>query len=179
MALMTLLCAAAVTAALVWNAPIWNILAVWAAVLWLGTLVRTVYSLLGGKGCGRAGYVWGVAQTFAFITFTRLFFRSGSNLDPATANETAIRTARNMVERIGSDWNLQLAGRICAEYWKPFSLIVLGLAIHWLPSRWKRRFRINFALLPLPVLAIVVVAIVFILYQFSSAGLQAFIYFQF
>lgn len=179
MALMTLLCSAAVTAALVWNAPIWNILAVWAAVLWLGTLVRTVYSLLGGKGCGRAGYIWGVAQTFAFITFTRLFFRSGSNLDPATANETAIRTARNMVERIGSDWNLRLAGQICAEYWKPFSLIVLGLAIHWLPSRWKRRFRINFALLPLPVLAIVVVAIVFILYQFSSAGLQAFIYFQF
>lgn len=179
MCVVTLLCASAVTASLLWSAPIWNILAAWACVLWLGTLVRTVYSLVGGRGCSAAGYVWGVAQTFVFITFTRLFFRSGSNLDPATANETAFRTARNMVERIGSEWNMTLAGQICAEYWKPFLLIALGLVIHWLPSRWKRWLRINFTMLPLPVLALLAVATVFVLYQFASSDLQAFIYFQF
>ena len=36
-----------------------------------------------------------------------------------------------------------------------------------------------FALLPLPVMAVVVVAVVFIVYQFITADLQAFIYFQF
>jgi len=37
----------------------------------------------------------------------------------------------------------------------------------------------NFALLPLPVMAIAVVVVVFVLYQFVTSDLQAFIYFQF
>ena len=37
----------------------------------------------------------------------------------------------------------------------------------------------NFALLPLPLMALVVVAAAFIAYQFITADLQAFIYFQF
>ena len=35
------------------------------------------------------------------------------------------------------------------------------------------------ALLPLPVMAIAVVVVVFVLYQFVTSDLQAFIYFQF
>ncbi len=160
-------------------APVWTLLFVWAAALWLGTAVRFVYHLCGGKGCLRLGYVWGVAQTFVFITFTRLFFRSGSNLDPASANEVAWRTARDMVQQIGSAWKWELIPQICGEYWKVFALVVAGMVIHWLPTRWKRWYRLNFALLPLPVMAVVVVAVVFIVYQFITADLQAFIYFQF
>lgn len=160
-------------------APVWNLLFVWAAFVCAGTAVRFVYHLCRGRGCGRLGYIWGVAQTFVFVTFTRLFFRSGSNLDPATANEVAWNTARNMVHQIGSGWDWGLVPQICAEYWRVFALIVAGMVIHWLPSRWKRWYRINFALLPLPVMALVVVAVVFIVYQFITAELQAFIYFQF
>ncbi len=160
-------------------APVWNLLFVWAAFVCAGTAVRYVYHLCRGRGCGRLGYIWGVAQTFVFVTFTRLFFRSGSNLDPATANEVAWNTARNMVHQIGSGWDWGLVPQICAEYWRVFALIVAGMVIHWLPSRWKRWYRINFALLPLPVMALVVIAVVFIVYQFITAELQAFIYFQF
>ena len=161
------------------GAPVWNLLFVWALIVWSGTLVRFIYHLCGGKGCRQLGYVWGVVQTFVFITFTRLFFRSGSNLDPATANEVAWQTARRMVNQIGSAWNWSVIPEICVSYWKVFALVVAGMVIHWLPMRWKRWYRLNFAMLPLPVMALVVVAVVFVVYQFITADLQAFIYFQF
>ena len=160
-------------------APVWNLLAAWAAAVFLGTLVRSIYRICGGKGCEKLGYVWGVAQTFTFITFTRLFFRSGSNLYPATANETAWRTARNMVNQIGSSWDLSMIPDIFASYWKVFALVILGLVIHWLPAKWKQWYRVHFALLPLPLMGLLVVLAVLLAYQFITADLQAFIYFQF
>ena len=161
------------------GAPVWNLLFVWSLFVWTGTLVRFIYHCCGGKGCKQLGYFWGVAQTFTFITFTRLFFRSGSNLDPATANEVAWQTARRMVHQIGSAWNWAQIPEIVGTYWKVFALVIAGMVIHWLPARWKRWYRINFAMLPLPVMALVVVAVVFVVYQFITADLQAFIYFQF
>ena len=53
------------------------------------------------------------------------------------------------------------------------------MIIHWLPEKWKKWYRINFAMTPLWVQAIVVIAVVFIVYQFITADLQPFIYFQF
>ncbi len=194
--------------------PIWNILSVWMAVVFAGTLVRFIYHLFrpdamgapsGGmdsiqmrigktpvKGFKRTtittrrdaatawlGTVWAIAQTFTFITFTRLFFRSGSNLDPATANQVAWETARNMVTQIGSAWDTSVIPAICAGYWKVFALVVAGMVIHLLPARFKRRYRIGFASLPLPVMAIAAAFIVFLLYQFVTADTQPFIYFQF
>ena len=58
-------------------------------------------------------------------------------------------------------------------------VFVLGMLIHLLPERFKRRYRISFARLPLPVMALAVVAIIFFFYQFITADLQSFIYFQF
>ena len=62
---------------------------------------------------------------------------------------------------------------------KVFLLFAIGMIIHWLPTRWKRWYRINFSLLPLPVILLCVVATVFVVYQFITSDLQAFIYFQF
>ena len=86
--------------------------------------------------------VWFTLLTFVFISFTRLFFRSGSNLDPAGANEMAWMTASLMVDRIGSRWDLAQIPVIVAHYWKPFALFVVGMAVHWLPARLKRRYRL-------------------------------------
>ena len=96
----------------------------------------------------RLSDIWAIFQTFVFITFTRLFFRSGSNLDPAEANETAWNTAKNMVNRIGSNWDLSVIPQIVWQYRNVFLLVVIGMAIHWLPDRFKRRYRIWFASIP-------------------------------
>lgn len=164
-----------------------NIAEIWLGLLCVGTLIRYMYSLFQNvfakSLCPRLenalSTVWGVLQTFVFITFTRLFFRSGSNLDPAEANRVAWETAVNMIEKIGGSWDLQIIPQVIQSYASVFVLFILGMIIHWLPLNWKRRYRIAFAKMPLPLMAVVVVAVVFFVYQFITADLQAFIYFQF
>ena len=114
-----------------------------------------------------------------FITFTRLFFRSGSNLDPALANEQAWNTAKNMVNQIGGHWDMSLVPTMAAAHWKVLVLFVIGMIIHWLPENFKRRYRIAFSRLPLFWMAVVVAVIIFFFCQFITADLQTFIYFQF
>jgi D-alanyl-lipoteichoic acid acyltransferase DltB (MBOAT superfamily) len=160
--------------------PVFTILLFWSAILFAGTLIRLFYNVLGGKR--KFSYLdmcWGIFQTFAFITFTRLFFRAGSNLNPAEANQTAWDTARNMVNQIGGKWDVSIIGDIVRNYIAVFVLIALGMLIHWLPERWKRRYRLWFAAMPLVPLGIVVIISVFVIYQFITADLQKFIYFQF
>ena len=53
------------------------------------------------------------------------------------------------------------------------------MLIHWIPERAKRWYRINFSMLPLPIMVFVVVLAIFIICQFITSNLQAFIYFQF
>lgn len=166
--------------ALIFEKPVFNMLFVWSAVLFFGTLIRMFYNLLGGKkALTTLETCWAVFQTFVFITFTRLFFRSGSNLDPSEANEKAWNTAKNMVNQIGSSWDISIIPQIVMEYRNVFLLIVVGMIIHWLPDNVKRFYRICFAKMPLYVMAIVVVVAVFVIYQFVTADLQKFIYFQF
>jgi D-alanyl-lipoteichoic acid acyltransferase DltB (MBOAT superfamily) len=165
-------------------APVWNLFFVWVLVLAAGTMVRFVWNALrkdrpDGKVVSWLGTAWAVFQTFVFITFTRLFFRSGSNLDPALANEEAWETATNMVRQIGSAWDLALVPAMIKEHAPVLIIFILGMVIHLLPERFKRRYRIVFARLPLPVMALAVVAIIFFFYQFITADLQSFIYFQF
>lgn len=159
--------------------PVFNIFFVWALVVFFGTIVKYFYRLFGGKSSKWINEAWAVLQTFTFITFTRLFFRSGSNLNPAEANETAWNTAKNMVNQIGSHWDTGKIPAMLQQYKYVFALIVIGMIIHWLPEDFKRRYRIWFAKMPIPLMVVTVVAIVFIVYQFITADLQSFIYFQF
>ncbi|MDR0412850.1 MAG: MBOAT family protein [Dysgonamonadaceae bacterium] len=160
--------------------PAVNIALVWVGILLTGASIRMLYKRVRwGNSFHYLGTCWAVFQTFVFISFTRLFFRSGSNLDPAESNQIAWDTARQMVARIGGAWDLAQAGAIAYEYRYVFALILTGLLIHWLPERFKRRYRLSFALLPLGWMAVAVAFAVFVIYQFITADLQTFIYFQF
>ena len=157
-------------------APVWNIFFVWMAVTTAGALIKVAAERLPIRS---AMTWWAVAQTFVFITFTRLFFRSGSNLDPAIANETAWNTAKNMIERIGGAWDLSLIPAMAKQHSAVLLVFAFGMLVHWLPDRFKRRYRIWFSRMPLGIMVPAVLLAVFIIYQFITAGLQSFIYFQF
>ena len=170
---------------LIFSSPVLNITTVWLSIVFAGTVIQWI--MKNNKKTLNAqrsilntmATAWAVLQTFVFISFTRLFFRSGSNLNPAEANQTAWNTTKNMVNRIGGQWNVSQIGSIVYEYRYVFSLIIIGMIIHWLPEKFKRRYRLLFAQMPLPAMVVFVVVSVFIIYQFLTADLQSFIYFQF
>lgn len=167
--------------------PIINLAFWWVIVITATTLIRTGFNKLCKSNLpikdstftNRLSDIWAVTQTFIFISFTRLFFRSSSNLDPATANQEAWETATNMINQIGTKWNIAIIPEICWEYRNIFLLVIIGLIIHWLPTNFKRRYRIAFTRIPLPIMALIVCIVVFFIYQFITADLQPFIYFQF
>ena len=189
MLLMTLLMIGLWLAHSLLQVPIWNLFFVWGIALWIGTAIRYAYwwyeLILMRRGnllspiANSLSSAWAVAQTFVFITFTRLFFRSGSNLDPETANQEAWETATNMVNQIGGAWNSSIIPAFLWEYRSVVILFVLGMVIHWLPTRFKRWYRVHFAVLPVWVIILLAVLTVMVVYQFVTADMQAFIYFQF
>lgn len=166
--------------------PLWNLLSIFCAFMFVSMFVKCTWQYFNSqrdyerwtKFARYSNVCWSVLVTFTFITFTRLFFRSGSNLDPAVANETAWNIATMMIERIGTPWTVNPMPVIIA-YWKVFTLFLLGMIIHWLPERFKRRYRICFAKMPLLLMLLVCTVAIFIIYQFVSAEMQPFIYFQF
>ncbi len=179
---MTLLTAGLCIADYLTNLPVWRLFAVWAAIIWVVTAVRYIYFLCEGadtKITKALGTAWAVLQTFTFITFTRLFFRSSSNLDPATANEVAWETAKNMVNQIGGAWTNAVIVPFLWEYRWVVAMFVAGMVIHWLPTNWKRRYRLAFSAMPLWLMVLVVCVAIVVIYQFVSAEMQPFIYFQF
>ena len=182
--------------------PALRVFTVWALIVWAGTMVRYMRRIFLDKGLrikdkglnsndstnsdtkvispsscvlhlsSFISKAWAVLQTFTFITFTRLFFRSGSNLDPATANQVAWETATNMMNQIGGAWDSSIIPAFIREYWAVVVLFVLGMVIHWLPDKWKQWYRLRFASLPLWAMLLAVAAVVFIVYQFITADMQ-------
>lgn len=165
--------------ALLYPMPLWNMLLAFMLLILIGATVRYFYKrskyTMGFSWLERS---WAIFITFIFISFTRLFFRSGSDLDPAIANETAWKTASDMVTQIGTAWGGNIFEMIAA-YKGVFFLFLIGMIIHWLPDRLKRRYRIMFAKLPIPAIGAIAVLAIFVAYQFISSEMKPFIYFQF
>ena len=161
-------------------APVFNLFLWWTVIILAGAIVGMLFhKCRKGKVLNWISGAWSVLMTFIFITFTRLFFRSGSNLDPAEANEKAWSTAKNMVGQIGGEWDWSLVPQMAWQHRSVILVFFAGMLIHWLPERFKRRYRIWFAKLPLAVMVLACMVAIFIICQFITADLQSFIYFQF
>lgn len=159
--------------------PLLTIIAIWSATIFVGVYCNMVFRIFTTKTIRWIYVSWNVFLTFVFITFTRLFFRAGSNLDPAEANDVAWDTATKMIQQIGSPWNMHALASMAYEYKNIIGVFFLGMIIHWLPENFKRRYRIAFASLPRPIQILGACLAVFFIYQFMSADSQPFIYFQF
>jgi alginate O-acetyltransferase complex protein AlgI len=106
--------------------------------------------------------------TLTFISFTRIFFRSSD-----------LETVNSIFDRISNHMGAELFYKIVKGYKFIFALLVAGYVIHWIPERVKIAYRNWFASQHLIVMGLLVVVVVFCMYQLMSGEMQPFIYFQF
>ncbi|MBI9054099.1 MAG: MBOAT family protein [Bacteroidales bacterium] len=109
-----------------------------------------------------------VFTTFHLVTFAWIFFRAESMGD-----------ALGLIKQIFTNFQLELIPIMISSYSKTFIIIAIGFLIHWLPSTFKENYRGWFIKLHIIFKLLIVIVVVFILFQAKSAEIQPFIYFQF
>ncbi len=152
-----------------WHGSSWLFI-IWGGLNGVGLVVHKLWQKISPFKDSNSFFVKGmmVFITLAFISFTRIFFRSDS-----------LDTVSLIFDRITNHFGAALTFNIIQGYALVFSVILVGYLIHWIPETIKEKYRLKFAELPLPVMSLVAVVFVFCIYQMVSGEMQPFIYFQF
>ncbi|MDR3187799.1 MAG: MBOAT family protein [Prevotellaceae bacterium] len=109
-----------------------------------------------------------VLLTFHFVCLTWIFFRAAD-----------VSLALDFIRRIGAEFYASAIPEVVSGYSVIFGLILAAYVMHFLPQKFKIRYREAFVSLPIAAKILAVLLVVFCLYQASSSELQPFIYFQF
>jgi alginate O-acetyltransferase complex protein AlgI len=152
-----------------WHGASWQFV-IWGGLNGLGILVYKYWKRISPyeNSSHWTAHLWKVFLTFNFITFTRIWFRSDT-----------MQHAKDLISQIWNNFNIGLIPEILVSYKQVFLIMLIGYIVHWLPGTFKSWYRDWFINTPVYVKPIIVVIVIFVIYQFWSAGLQPFIYFQF
>ncbi|MFZ1331341.1 MAG: MBOAT family O-acyltransferase [Flavobacteriales bacterium] len=152
-----------------WHGASWMFV-IWGGLNGLGLVVYKQWKRISPweGSTKRYAHIWMIFFTFSFITFTRIWFRGDS-----------LETANKILYQIWNDFGLAHVSDVLWGFRSVFLVMGLGLTVHWLPATWKERYRMEFARLPLLVMALICVGTVFVIYQTVTAEMVPFIYFQF
>ena len=168
-----------------WHGASWNFV-LWGALNGLGIVFYKLWRKISPwddktKWWNR---LWGIVLTFNFVSFTRIWFRSGSinsweDLDQGHNILSEWFTANEMLNQLIFDFRWSLMSEVITVYYKVILVIVLGFMIHFIPENWKVWYRTKFAQTHVLVQLSICFVAVFLMYQIASTSLQPFIYFQF
>jgi hypothetical protein len=84
-----------------------------------------------------------------------------------------------MLFQLRHSLDLGVVPEVIASYKLVFGIMIFGYLLHWWPSAWKDRYMKWFIVIPQWAKVIIVVFLVFLIYQSQTSDLQPFIYFQF
>ena len=168
-----------------WHGASWNFV-LWGALNGLGIVFFKLWQRISpwrdkSKWWNR---VWAIFLTFNFISFTRIWFRSGSansweSLDDGHNIISEWFIANEMLTQLIYDFRWNLIYDVFSVYYKVILVIALGFFIHFIPERYKVWYRKKFAQTSVFLQLLICFFVVFIIYQIASTNLQPFIYFQF
>jgi D-alanyl-lipoteichoic acid acyltransferase DltB (MBOAT superfamily) len=152
-----------------WHGASWNFV-LWGGLNGLGVVWYKYWSKISPFKNSNHWLVriYAIALTFTFITVVRIFFRAQD-----------LETVQMMSNQIMNHFNASLIGEVLWSYRWVMAMISLGLILHWLPQSWKDVFKNKFIESHDVVKVGFSIFVVFLIFQFISAELQAFIYFQF
>ena len=106
--------------------------------------------------------------TFNFICFAWIFFRAES-----------LENVGHILSQIFFNFHPELIPDIIIGYSATFMLIAGGYLLHFLPSGMNIFFQKRLQNSSIVMQSLIVVIMIFIVYQFKSAEIQPFIYFRF
>ena len=168
-----------------WHGASWNFV-LWGALNGLGIVVYKQWKKISpwknkSKWWNK---IWGIIITFNFVTFTRIWFRSGSinSWDEIDQGHNIISewfTANEILNQLFFNFQWDLIGDVLAVYSNVFLVIIIGFLIHFIPEKFKFWYREKFSTSPVFVQLLVCFTAIFFMYQVASTSLQPFIYFQF
>lgn len=143
---------------------------IWGGIHGVGLILNKILSRIIPTNVTRYGFYRFISIfiTFHLVTFAWLFFR---------AKDMAV--VSQMLSQIFNHFEFYHMSSIIVGYYKFFILLLTGFIIHWLPASVKEIYRGWFIQQNYVIKAIIIIIVVFILYQVTSSGLQPFIYFQF
>ena len=168
-----------------WHGASWNFV-LWGGLNGIGIVV---YKLWKNVSPWKNKSKWwnkilGVIITFNFVTFTRIWFRTGSNnsWDQMDEGHNIISewfAANEILNQLIFNFKWSLIFDVLVVYSNVFLVIILGFLIHFIPEDWKFWYRDKFSNSPVLVQLGVCFVAIFFMYQIASVSLQPFIYFQF
>lgn len=92
---------------------------------------------------------------------------------------SSFQIASDVFTQIFTAFHPGVLGQWATSYWPVALLMALGYILHFLPSSWTNHTRRAVTLLPLPLQAVLLVIVIWIVIQIKSSDVQPFIYFQF
>lgn len=110
----------------------------------------------------------GIIITFHLVCFGWIFFRADS-----------LQTAGEVLTQIFTNFHPEVFLQFVMGYKGVFILMVVGYVLHFLPKRAETAVQGVIGRSPLLIQALILAAAIFVVFQFKSAGVQPFIYFQF
>lgn len=152
-----------------WHGSSWLFI-IWGGLNGIGLIIHKTWAKISPfKNTTNVGVKFFLMLvTLAFISFTRIFFRS-SNMDIVSM----------IFNRISEHFGAELIMEVIVGYKAVISIMILGYLIHWIPESTKDRYRKWFASQSYFMIALIIVSAVFCMYQLMSGEMQPFIYFQF
>ena len=110
----------------------------------------------------------GVILTFHFVCFCWIFFRAGN-----------MEIAGQMISQITTHFTPQIFLEFVSGYKIVLSLMIVGYLLHFIPKEIESKAEQWFTEIPLTAKAAIMIAIIALVIQTKSAGIQPFIYFKF
>ena len=168
-----------------WHGASWNFV-LWGALNGLGLIFYKAWRRISPWEVKNRWWkhAIGMILTFHFISATRIWFRSGSQVkwnDLSQPHDLWAEwfTANTMLMQIINRFWASPFMEIILGNRNVVTIMLVGMAVHLLPEQLKARYRKGFAEAPLKLMFGMTLGAIGVAYLGMSSGLQPFIYFQF